>query len=258
MNVGWLIDGDMFPHYRDDLIAAIKSQGHTAKLVHAPAPPFRWDDAGCSYRETFPADHCVVSHGDIELVSKIHNEQRWRPGAFATIENYFCSNYVNHFGKYWLNRDYLMLPFGDLKRQKQLLFDTFGMDGQIFARPDSPLKLFTGQIASFESFDADLEYMGFYEFPASSLVVVSSPKTVEREWRFVAANRDIITGCLYCENGQFESKPQIDGSAKLLAQEIASCDYSPDPVWIIDICQTSDGEYHLLEIGGFSFADLYA
>ena len=142
--------------------------------------------------------------------------------------------------------------------QKQLLFDTFGMDGQIFARPDSPLKLLTGQIASFESFDADLEYMGFYEFPASSLVVVSSPKTVEREWRFVAANRDIITGCLYCENGQFESKPQIDGSAKLLAQEIASCDYSPDPVWIIDICQTSDGEYHLLEIGGFSFADLYA
>ena len=114
MNVGWLLDGDMFPHYRDDLVAAIEAHGHTAKLVHAPSPPFRWDDAGCSYRETFPAGHCVVSHGDIELVSKIHNEKRWRPGAFATIENYYCSNYVNHFGEYWLNRDYLMLPFGDL------------------------------------------------------------------------------------------------------------------------------------------------
>jgi len=50
----------------------------------------------------------------------------------------------------------------------------------------------------------------------------------------------------------------IDGDAKQRAQTIASCGYSPDPVWIIDICQTSDGEYHLLEIGGFSFADLYA
>ncbi|MEM7317124.1 MAG: hypothetical protein AAF497_28655, partial [Planctomycetota bacterium] len=40
--------------------------------------------------------------------------------------------------------------------------------------------------------------------------------------------------------------------------KIASMGYSPDPVWIIDICQTSDGEYHLLEIGGFSFADLYS
>ena len=247
----------MFPHYRDDLIAAIESHGHTAKLVHAPAPPFRWDDAGCSYRDTFPSSHCVVSHGDIELVSMIHREQRWQPGAFATTENYFCSNYVNHFGEYWLNRDYLMLPFGDVKRQKQLLFDTFGVDGRIFVRPDSPLKLFTGQTASFDSFDTDVEYMGFYEFPIQSLVVVSSPKNVEREWRFVAANQDIVAGCLYCENGQFESKPEVDDDAKKLAEKIASCDYSPDPVWIVDICQTSDGEYHLLEIGGFSFADLY-
>ena len=26
----------------------------------------------------------------------------------------------------------------------------------------------------------------------------------------------------------------------------------------MDICQTADGEFHLLEIGGFSFADLYS
>ncbi|MEM9942657.1 MAG: ATP-grasp domain-containing protein [Planctomycetota bacterium] len=258
MNVGWLIDGDMFPHYRDELVAAIQTLGHTCKLIQAPSPPFRWEDAGCSYKQTFPPDHCVVSHGDIALVSKIHIEQRWRPGAFATIENYFCSNYVNYFGQYWLNQDYMMLPFGDLKRQKQLLFDKFGRAGRIFVRPDSPLKLFTGQPVSFETFDSDLEYMGFYEFPIRSLVVVSSPKTVTREWRFVAASRDIVAGCLYCENGKFESKPSVDEDAKSLAEVVASQEYLPDPVWIIDICQTADREYHLLEIGGFSFADLYS
>jgi hypothetical protein len=26
----------------------------------------------------------------------------------------------------------------------------------------------------------------------------------------------------------------------------------------MDICKTADGSYHLLEIGGFSFSDLYA
>jgi len=31
-----------------------------------------------------------------------------------------------------------------------------------------------------------------------------------------------------------------------------------DPVWIIDICETQNGQCHLLEIGGISFADLYA
>ena len=258
MNVGWIIDGDMFPHYRDDLIAAIKSQGQSVKLVHAPSPPFRWDDAGCSYRETFPSDHCVVSHGDIELVTKIYQENRWRPGAFATIENYFCSSYINHLGDFWINRDYAMLPFGDLKRRQQFLFDTFGIDGHIFVRPDSPLKLFTGQTASFDSFDADLEYMGFYDFPVQSMVVVSTPKTIQREWRFVVADKKIISGCEYCENGKFESKLGFDKKAKKLASKIASFEYSPDPVWIIDICETENGECHLLEIGGFSFADLYA
>lgn len=258
MNVGWLIDGDMFPHYRDDLVNAIQTQGHTAKLIYAPSPPFRWDDVGVSYRDTFPKEHCVVSHGDIELVSKIHSEKRWRPGAFATINSYFCSSYVNYFGTYWLNQDYTMLPFGDLKRQKQFLFDTFGVDGQIFVRPDSPLKLFTGQTASSKSFDADIEYMGFYEFPNESIVVISSPKKIVREWRFVVANKIVVAGCLYCENGEFGPRPEIDTDAQSLASQIAMNPYSPDPVWIVDICETADGKYHLLEIGCFSFADLYA
>ena len=256
-NVGWLIDGDMFPHYRDELVAAVKSQGHTAKLIHAPNPPFRWDDVGCSYRETFPADLCVVAHGDIALVAKIQEEQRWKPGVFATTENYFCSKYAIHFGEFWLNRDYLMLPFGELNRRKQFLIDTLGVGGNIFVRPDSPLKLFTGQTASAETFEADVEYMGFYEFPHDSMVVVSTPKSIRREWRFVATDREIVAGCLYCKNGDFDPKAEVDHNAQKLANTIASHPWSPDPVWIIDVCETADGDYHLLEIGGFSFADLY-
>ena len=40
------------------------------------------------------------------------------------------------------------------------------------------------------------------------------PKTVDREWRFVAANQEIIAGCLYCTKGQFESKPEIGDNTK--------------------------------------------
>ncbi len=60
MRIGWLIDGGMFDGYRDELLAAIRDQGHEAKLIHAPSPPFRWDDVGCSYRETFPEDWCII------------------------------------------------------------------------------------------------------------------------------------------------------------------------------------------------------
>jgi len=258
MGVGWLIDGDMFERYRDDLVAALHAQGHVAKLIHAPSPPFRWDDIGCSYRETFPEDACVVSHGDIELVTRIHRERQWTPGAFATIENFFYSNYVCEFGRFLLNREYAMLPFGELDRCRDFLFDTFGRDDRIFIRPDSPLKLFAGQVASRATFSADLEFMAFYEFPPSTLVVVSSPKEIDKEWRFVVADGKIVTGCQYKSGADFDCQPGFHPSASELAKAIASLDYKPDPVWVMDICRTSLGQYHLLEIGGFSFADLYA
>ncbi len=258
MKIGWLIDADMFEGYRDQLVAAIHDQGHDAKLIHAPSPPFRWDDAGCSYRETYPENACVISHGDIELMTRIHQERRWTPGAFCTVENFAWSSYSCWYGQHLLNRDYIMLPFGELARCKDYLFDSLGRDDRIFIRPDSPLKLFTGQIATRDTFSADLEFMGFYEFPASSLVVVSSPKTILNEWRFVIANGKVVAGSQYKKGDDLEYQADYDGSAFDLAKSIAATDDEPDPVWVMDICKTSENSYHLLEIGGFSFADLYA
>lgn len=258
MTVHWLIDGEMFDHYRDDLVAAIREQGNEVKLIRAPSPPYRWDDVGCSYRDTFSADACVVSHGDIELVTRIHRERRWTPGAFCSVDSFHCSSYLCHFGRYWVNADYMMLPFGELSRRRTFVFDNMGRDGRVFVRPDSPLKLFTGQVATRDTFDADLEFMGFYEFPTESLVVVSSPKTVVQEWRFVVAGGQVVAGCLYQTEGEQTYEPGYDPAAFTLASEIASQGYEPDPVWVLDICRTAEGDYRMLEIGGFSFSDLYA
>jgi hypothetical protein len=258
MKVGWLIDGDLFEGYRDNLVAAIRDQGHTVKIIHAPSPPFRWDDVGCSYRETFPAEACVVAHGDIELMTRINTERRWTPGAFCTVDNFFCSNYGKYYGKYLLNRDYVTLPFGELESRKDSLFDRFGRNDRIFVRPDSPLKLFTGQVATRDTFAADVEYMGFYEFPASSLVLVSAPQEILSEWRFVVARGRVVAGCQYKREGRLEYLTEYGDQALKLAETIAAIEYVPDPAWVMDICKTSDDAYHLLEIGGFSFSDLYA
>jgi hypothetical protein len=258
MSVGWLIDAEMFESYRDELVASIRAQGYEARLVHPPRPPYRWDDAGCGYRATFPKEACVVALDDIELMTRIHQERRWRPGAFCTVEHFFCSNYYCRFGEYLLNRDYIMLPFGELARCREFLFQTLGRDGSIFVRPDSPLKLFTGQVVKADSFDADLEFMAFYDFPPESLVVVSSPQTIDCEWRFVVANKQVVAGSQYKRAGKMELQPQFAPGAFEFASRIASSDYEPDPAWMIDICQTADGSFHLLEIGGFSFCDLYA
>lgn len=258
MKVGWLIDAEMFEEYRDELVAAIRGQGHEARLIRAPHPPFRWEDAGCSYRETFPEDACVIAHGDIDLITRIARERRWTPGTFCTTENFLWSHYACWYGDHLLNRDYVMLPFGELERLKDFLFDTLGRDERVFIRPDSPLKLFTGQTATRQTFAADVEFMGFYDFPPSTLVVASSPKAVLAEWRFFIAEGQVITGSQYKKDGKMCVDASYDAKALELAQRIASLDYSPDPVWVLDVCRTAGGDYHLLEIGAFGFADLYA
>jgi hypothetical protein len=188
----------------------------------------------------------------------VASEGLWIPGAFATIECFYCSSYYCHFGKYLLNRNYMMLPFGELDRCQDFLFRVVGRDDRIFIRPDSPLKLFTGQFASRDTFAADLEFMGFYEFAKDSLVVVSTPQSIDAEWRFVITDRTVVAGCQYSSAGKIDQHPRYDAAAFDLASTIASSEYQPDPAWVMDICKTADGTYHLLEIGGFSFSDLYA
>ena len=258
MRVGWLIDGQMFPAYRDELTSCIRAQGHDIRLIGAPNPPYRWDDVDSAYRSAFPADACVVTHGDIELVMRVARERIWTPGVFATVEHFACSHYFCHFGEHLLGREYLMVPFGELRRLKEYLFDTVGCDGRVFVRPDSPLKLFTGQVVSASTFDTDFEFMGFYEFPFESIVVVSAPRVIQVEWRFVVADREVIAGSQYKVAGKNVVAATYDAAARELAADIAKSEYQPDRVWVMDVCRTAEGEYRLLEIGGFSFADLYA
>jgi hypothetical protein len=149
-----------------------------------------------------------------------------------------------------------MLPFGELRRQQAFLFDTFGKQGQIFVRPDSPLKIFTGQTMSDSTYDKDLEFMAFYDFPSESLVVVSSPKSIEFESRFVVVDGEVVAGSKN-KVGEEIRLSETDEDSWRLAEEIARTGFQPDRAWVMDICRTIDGCYHLLEIGAFSFANLY-
>ena len=257
MKVNWLIDGSVFDKYCEKLEFEVRRFGGNVVMLNRPNPPYGWDDVGNSYRDTFPLGSCVVTHADIDLVVRVYEEKIWTPGAFATVEKFYCSRYYAHLGKYLLNSEYVMLPFKELCRRQEFLFDKFGVNQKLFVRPDSPLKLFTGLVISKDSFEKDYEFMAFYEFPSESLVVVSSPKSIIKEWRFVVADRKVVTGSLYKEDGEFVEEVFFDQNAAAFAQRVVNAGFVPDPVWVIDVCQTTDDRYWLLEIGGFSFSFLY-
>lgn len=258
MQVGWLVDAVAFDSYHNELVAAIERNGHRAISVTRPNPPYQWDDVNCSYRNAFPTGACVVVHADLDLVRRVQTDQLWIPGALATVPHYFCSYYYPRLGPYLLNKTYLMLPFGDVPRQKDWLFETLGHKQTLFIRPDSPLKLFTGQTISWSEFDKDYEFIGFNGFPLETMVVISGPQVLLSEWRFVIANGRVVTGSQYKGNGQLVALPAVDIGAAAFAERVVGTGYNPDPVWVLDVGLVADGTYHIVETGGFSFAGLYA
>lgn len=111
MQVGWLLDGNLYEEYHDELVAAIRDCGHLSVSLNRPNASYSWEDAGNSYRKSFPKGACVVTHADIDLALRVRKDARWQSGVFATLPNYFCSHYFAHLGRFLLNSDYAMLRF---------------------------------------------------------------------------------------------------------------------------------------------------
>jgi hypothetical protein len=148
-----------------------------------------------------------------------------------------------------------MLPRNEVKRRKQELYSLFGKEDCIFIRPSSGFKTFTGKLFTKEKFEIDWPWVEQFTEP-ENLVIVSTPKDIKAEWRFVVAENEVITGGIYRLDNKLLYKREYPNEALDLAKEIAK-KFSPDPMYVIDICQGADDNFYLLEIGSFSCAGLY-
>lgn len=258
MEVHWLVESEVFLEYEDELLNAIKQTGRKAKRTPEIGIQYRWQDFPALYQRLYPRDACVVFHGSIGLATQLSEAPPWRPTTFCTWDNYDCHVYYCRLAAYLLNADYVILPFGELQRRQEFLFEAVGKDGGLFVRPNSVRKSFTGQATTAATLDGDIEVMGFYDVPPEALVLVSSPKELTHEWRFVAADKQVVAGSQYKQNGVLSASPEFPTEARTLAEEVAGQAFQPDPVWTIDICRTAEGDYRLLEIGSVTCSDLYA
>lgn len=249
--IKWIMEKDVFSEDLESLQKEIIRQGHS--FIEIGYVPFNGDG---EYEKIVGVD-CSLFYGSLNLalrLSRISNP----PIIFCNRPNYECMKYYAYFGRYLLNQKYVMLPFGELKRRKDWLYDVVGEDDHIFVRPSSGAKIFTGTLICNEDFDKEYDLLGWYGVFPHSMVVVGQPHNIVREWRLVIADDKIIAGSKYhdgtkhlCYMGYPESVGEL---ASRILKETA---YRPDPVWTMDFCETKDGEIHLLEIGGFSCAGLY-
>lgn len=179
---------------------------------------------------------------------------------FENAKQLCCKYYYPRLKKLLLNSNHVFMPYGCLNDAKNFLLDNISEEGMLFMRPDSNRKPFNGQLVSSDTWEKDLDLIGFYEVAPEELVVVSPPRNVVKEWRFFIADGEVITGSLYVDGNK---KPRTTATrseiimAEQFLKEAKLSGYNPDRIWVLDICETKIGIKYILEVGSFSSSGLY-
>ena len=255
--INWLIEefsrDNSFLEIRDAAIA----RGHTVKVVEST--PFFYDP----HWSLFPKGSPVVFLGSIQCgkqVQRAYHHHQWDLGLWCTWDNYCCTTYYAHWGEYTFNQDYYLMPLADFNR-KRCAADTLISRAcltSLFVRPDTGDKPFTGQVFTDEEFKGKLWEISTEGMKSSDLLLISSPKMIEREWRVVCSRERVITGSRYKTAGMVDYRRELPDDVRLFTEKVIATDYwQPDPIYVVDICRDRNGKLWLLEIGAFNVAGLY-
>ncbi len=246
----WLLEPEIFQADERPLIAALEDL----------EVPFVECKFGTPYEDyikklgTKPA----VFHGSLQFGKQINETQGHCIRVYCTLPKYECLYYYPRMTEYLLNSSYVMLPFGDLGRRKDYLFDNLAYKGKLFVRPSSGYKTFTGLALDKKSWDEEWKLRQGQNNP-EELCVICPGYDIRREWRTVVVGDKVITGGQYAERGKIVRNSDVPTKVYDFAQKVLdTTKYRPDPAWVLDVCEVETGALCVVEPNSFSCAGLYA
>ena len=188
-DITWGLESEVFPDTHHELRAAIVGAGHN--LID-------WDDAWWTHGIPSIIPNTVTFfHGSLGNAAKVHNELNWLPGSFCDARVFQCSKWYSDAKEWLLHPDWRILSAESFVKDPRLVADEVGAGTEVFVRPDSPLKPFSGRVLKVAEISlAKLDY-GFYFDDETLPVVVCPVQAVEHEWRFVVVRSKVVTGSGY-------------------------------------------------------------
>lgn len=248
MKTNWLIENITKEESFRDLAEAVEKQGYPLQNLNG------------SFAYSMISQYVnqpVIFNGSIEmckLARDFLSVQKNFPIIYCTWENYLCSKYYPALSDFLFNDNYVMVPLKEVKKRLYFFYGIFGREAMIFIRPNDGDKSFKGALLDLKDFEK------WYEPSVENqLALVSTPKNIRGEWRFVCTkHKEILGYSLYRYQGLITRLPVAPPGAIELCHNILSVGYFPDSVFCVDIVEDNDGNYHLMELNSFSSAGLYA
>jgi hypothetical protein len=248
----WLIEAGVYCDEADPLLAEIRRQGMTGRLV--PHSALKAGTELVIDGHPVQRDGCVIGYGTFPFARQIQLHRLWSPGAWCDHGNLDCSTYYAYFGKYLLNQHYAIMPGVEAIRQSDWLFTVFGEGDEVFARPAGCHKLFVGRCIGRESFASALAPT---RYDPATQIVIAAPRKIGREWRLVVLGDSVIAASQYAEDGtKSVERGCPDEVLDFVAGMLSAVSWRPDPIFMMDVCE-SGGRLWLVELNGFCCSWLY-
>ncbi len=148
------------------------------------------------------------------------------------------------------------LTTSEMARQRWMVYGALGKEGVVFVRPDSGEKTFQAQLVDAQDLD---EFVRVHEKEQHDMVLVSTPKNIWWEGRFVCHQNEIIAHSTYKLQGQRTLVPSVPKGATECCQRALERNYRPDTVFCVDVCGIDhSSEFFVLELNAFASSGLYA
>lgn len=248
VNPTWIIENYTKEKSFLEMVSAVRDSG--SPLIEIK------DDYSKSIFKDLTDTGRLVLNGSISMLKILREDipNRWAGIRVPTFENYLCSRYYGHFGDLLFNDRYMLMQLGELARQRWMVYGVLGADAKLFIRPDSGEKPFPAQLIDMQDLD---EFCRVHPEDMQSLCLVSSPKNIWWEGRFVCHQSEIIAHTTYKLKDVLTQCPSVPKEAEECCRRVLDRNYRPDEVFCVDICGC-DGKFYLLELNAFSSSGLYA
>lgn len=238
----WLIEDGVFPEYQKELISEIQKQCSGYRLID------RDSYVSPDINKYLP----VIYYGSQSLVNSMLRFSVW-----YNKETFKCSSYYPKYGNKLFNKDYVLVPAGDFERLRYNLEYYFSPHGNgigpLFIRPNSGFKHFTGGIVKHA--ETLKQFLAGQVMFDEELILVSSQKDINREWRLLIVDGKVVAGSQYREANEIKIKK---GYPKEVVKFAESCmDWTPDSCFILDIVEDAREDLFIMEINSFNTSGLY-
>ncbi len=245
--INWILQANLI---KQDVIESIKA---ALAIDHISFEEVKIIPFSDEFPQIEKTDYFNIFYGSTTLILNAHKDTRYKSGVFLDVDKFNFKNYLQQWGDKMLNFDSLVTTFRDFVTKD------YDDNSAWFLRPVEDDKSFSGTVMVFREIKEMAERLINSNNPYlthNTLISVSSPKKIEKEWRHFIVNKKVISSSRYILNGELNVSA-TDIPTQLLEFVNQCCsEYAPHDIFVLDTALYNEN-YYVIECNCFNGTGFY-